>query len=223
MPSRLILLVAISLAATSPVPGEVAGLIVPGVRVGPITARTHETELSRLLPGSNPVRKLDWNEGSYRCVTELFQGSAHALTLHWRGPSPDFEDDDAVSRERCRRLPDFPSASRVEIRRDFDSAVPSMWKTVEGIGIGTSIGDLARIAGRAIDISTCPCEFGGPVFNSLGGLPTGLVISLYTPWDIDRTGRPFDPDYRLWSSDIPASLIQQFVIERLIIELRGEP
>src|SRR5271166_2376187 len=66
-------------------------LIVPGVRVGPVTARTVRGDLQRLFPQSTVGEgELELDEGMVFPATMVARGTpAESLAIVWTGPGAD--------------------------------------------------------------------------------------------------------------------------------------
>lgn len=191
-------------------------LILPGERVGLINATTTERDLMQLLPVGQVRRTLRWiGDGFYRCATEAFVGTDRALAIFWENASDEVEDDSEATRQACEALTGLARPVLIEISGEVSPFSP--WRTRQGIGIGGSLGDLARLTRDDIAVSACPCEFGGILLGDTSRLPEGLGMRVYVPWDIERSPDEFDPDYTLYLSQIPPEHRAGFVITNLSV------
>lgn len=125
---------------------EDARLIEPGLRVGPITARTREADLVRLLGPANVRREdLDIGEGEKRPGTVLFPRGNDELWLFWK--------DDAY------KAPEY-----VVITGEGTT-----WRTLEGITLGTTLDTLIRLNGRHFKLHGFAWDYSGTVASWEGG------------------------------------------------------
>lgn len=158
-------------------------IIVPGVRIGQVSAMTSEQDLIRLY-GRGAVRRGDIYiaEGESEPGTILFGGSAAELEIVWT-------DADA----RCPRY--------IVVR-----APKSPWRTAGGVAIGSPLRDVVQENGRAFTFSGFDWDYQGFVTDwrggSLEGLtarfrwPEGTTVNIH-PDSLERLGG----DVRLSSDD----------------------
>ena len=138
--------------------------IVPGQRVGAITANTSEKELIRIYGATNVKRiNVDVGEGETRPGTVLFPNDPQKkISILWR---------DAATREQ-------PESVTVRGKS-------SLWKTDRGITIGTPLKMIEELNGRPFALAGFGWDYGGTVLHANGG----QVAELGTEKGEDITGR----------------------------------
>lgn len=145
--------------------------IVPGQRVGPITARTSRDDLARLFPGATIADdEMELDEGMLSPATFVYKGEpSRQLAIVWTGKS----------------APAYPK----EIFICFESrSGPCDWQASNGIRIGTRLHDLEAKNGHPFTVAGFGWNYGGNVTSWDGGTlskwdATGsLVLTL----DADR-------------------------------------
>ena len=122
--------------------------IVPGVRFGAITARTSEADLRRIY-GRENVRdaEVGLGEGETLPGTVVFPNDkSKKIEIVWKD-------------KRRKRSPDF-----IQFYGD-----KSVWKTREGIGLGTSLKTLEKLNGRAFALAGFQWDYSGTVLSWKGG------------------------------------------------------
>ncbi len=152
----LLLAMAVGMAAAS----QNDWLIVPGKRVGPITATTSRTELERLF-GKENLR----DEKVY-----LVEGQTAPGTLVYpKNP-----------KKRLAVVWKDPGRTKIELIKLSGSV--SEWRTVDGITLGTRLSKLELINGKAITFMGFFWDYGGSVTNwnegNLDKKPYGLALQL---------------------------------------------
>lgn len=133
--------------------------IVPRVRVGAITAQTSESALKRIY-GRRNVRstKVSLGEGEYETGTVIFPNDPlRAIEILWKD-------------SRRKRLPKLIQLTGEK----------SIWKTQDGISLGTRLKELERINGKPF------------VLAGFGWDYEGTVVS----WDGGKLEREFEKDGR---------------------------
>jgi hypothetical protein len=154
--SKLSLLVATVLVATvlacaaafSPATGAADWRIIPGVRVGAITSEATEADLVRVYGRNNVRRKnISLGEGEYEPGTVIFPDE------------PDRSAEILWKDETNRRNPE-----RVRL-----SGTESLWKTAEGVGLGTTLRELERLNGRRFILAGFGWDYAGTVYSWRGG------------------------------------------------------
>jgi hypothetical protein len=196
-------------------------LVVPGLRVGPIDAMTTEAALAGLLPQGQVKRVLHAKgEGFLGCATEIFSGTPDVVTLDWKNAPAQGDLDETSFRSLCFQMLDLaePVAATIELPASGTSA----WKTAEGIGIGITVSELAEILGEAVTVLVCPCDYGGFIRDDGGRL--GEAISLWADYPVgtDKTLAwliDIANDYALLSSDIPAGMTDDFVVDKMVVTI----
>jgi hypothetical protein len=191
MRNVLLAIVALVSAAGHCQPSDMDWLIVPGERVGPITAETSEASLHALF-GAEHIRRTDvqLGEGTTTPGTVIFPDDAgRRMEIVWS--------------DSARAVPK-------EIRLTGGS---SMWRTAEGISLGSTLRDIERLnrfpfrlLGFAWDYAGTIVDCGRGRLTMLGcQQPRWLIVRL-TP---DRTAMD-QPEYnqvlgdRVFSSGHPA-------------------
>jgi hypothetical protein len=149
-------------------------LIVPEIRVGAITPRTSEFELQKIY-GLKNVRssEVDIGEGEYEPGTVLYPDNpTKTIEVLWK---------DAHEKRRPK-----------EIRLTGEKSV---WRTRQGISLGTRLKELERINGRPFELTGFSYDLAGTVVSWEGGKlekqfnKRGRVII--------RLSRSYKPIYRL--------------------------
>ena len=128
-------------------------LIVPGVRVGPITARSSESGLRRYFGWENvAITQVDIGEGDTVTGTVIFPTEgAKTLEITWK-------DRDAG------KYPD-----RVVIHGER-----SLWRTRQGITLGISLTQIEALNGGPVTIAGFGWDYGGTVIDAADGKLTFL-------------------------------------------------
>jgi hypothetical protein len=126
-------------------------LIVPGVRVGPLTASTGRADLDRIFGVSQVTdRAIDTGDGSVRAGTIVHPSDAsESLGILWVDDS--------------RTRPDQVILCYGRI------SGPCRWHTVSGIGIETSLQELEKANGRPFLVLGFERDFAGTVLSWQGG------------------------------------------------------
>ena len=103
--------------------GAAAGhdwIIVPGVRVGPVTQKSKERDLRKAFGSRNVAREMmNLGEGYFEPVLVVY-GKDPAKTLT-------FIDGDIIQ------------SAKIWICRGNEGAHPCLWRTTDGIGFGTTL------------------------------------------------------------------------------------
>jgi hypothetical protein len=122
--------------------------IVPGVRFGAITARTSEADLKRIY-GRDNVRDVEvgLGEGETMPGTVVFPNDeSKKIEIVWKD-------------QKRKRSPDF-----IQFYGDR-----SVWKTSDGIGLGTSLKVLEKLNGRGFTLAGFQWDYSGTVLSWRGG------------------------------------------------------
>ncbi len=121
-------------------------VVIPGERVGPITAETRRADLVALY-GTEALddRPIDIGEGFTEPGTVINAGSDHQVAIVWAEATSDGQP-----------LP--TSDQRPLMAKDFGAA----WQTPEGLGVGTTHQALQRILGR-FQLYGFAWDYGGTV------------------------------------------------------------
>lgn len=130
----------------TPAPRSDQWIIVPGERVGAITAATSEEDLVRLFGADHVVRRpLDSGDSVGRAGTIVLGRTLDALEILWH-------DDRYLRPERV-----------------IVGGGKTRWRTREGLTIGTTLAELTRLNGRAFRLTGFGWEGGGVVASWQGG------------------------------------------------------
>jgi tetratricopeptide (TPR) repeat protein len=139
-------------------PDKPAGLgkpwtIVPGVRVGPITNRTSESQI-RAIYGPENVRRqnIQVGEGESCPATVIYPDDPEkTVIIRWRDPS-------------FRNLPES-----VLFR-----GPRSIWKTDKGLSLGSTLKEIETINGKPFSLYGFGWDYGGTIAGAEGGILTEL-------------------------------------------------
>jgi hypothetical protein len=125
-------------------------LIVPGVRVGPVTRTSTETSLLRELGKAVVKADVDVGEGMMEPGLIVYPDDPmRRLAVVWNNEKP---------------------AHPATIFICYNSGVPlCRWRTASGIGTGTTLRDLERRNGGAFEMVVWGSDVGGNVVSYLGG------------------------------------------------------
>lgn len=153
--------------------------IIPGERVGMITARTTEAELERLYGAENlKIMRIPVAEGEEQEGVVLFPGTNKEIEIIWQAASSE-------------GTPAF-------VRITQDSTV---WKTEEGITIGSSLEALEKINGKPFNLYGFEWDYGGLVTNwNKGNLNQHFVVAL-VPQDFNALKEDMLGEMQLTSDD----------------------
>jgi uncharacterized protein with HEPN domain len=135
-------------------------LIVPGERVGPIIASTSEADLRKSFGAAAVLSKdIEIGEGVTEPGTVIYESSPDkALAVTWKD----------VSRMR----PSEVIICYGEIQGNC------LWRTADGIGIGTTLKDLERRNGGAFDLAGFGWDYAGRVTSWNGGKLSGMRLPM---------------------------------------------
>jgi hypothetical protein len=144
--------------------------IVPGERLGPVTAATTRADVPRLFPGA-PAKddEIELAEGVLEPATQVAD-----LAIVWSGKSADAHP------------------SRIFICRGRRRS-SCQWRTTDGITLGVRLDRLEQLNGRPFSISGFGFDYGGNVLSWDGGklarLDCGARLILTLDGDRGRDGR----------------------------------
>lgn len=125
------------------VQSEEPWLIVPGVNVGPITAKTSEADLTRIYGKSNIMsEELPLPDHCCEPGTVIYRDDpSKTIKITWK--------------DKNRRQ--FPGLIIISGQKK------SLWRTTQGISIGTTLKELERINGRPFVLAGWGWDYGGYV------------------------------------------------------------
>lgn len=128
-------------------------IIDPTIRVGAITPTTTEKDLISLFGADNVKRyEIDVGEGDVVEGTMLFPGTDHALTIEWKTS--------------------FANPERITIRSGS-----TVWQTVQGIKIGSTLEEVEEANGNNFKITGFEWDYPGRTVSWEGGtLPKQLQL-----------------------------------------------
>lgn len=118
--------------------------IIPGVKFGAITAKTSEAELKRIY-GEKNVQATDvgLGEGETAPGTIIYPNDEKKkIEIVWKD-------------EKSKKFPDF-----IQLTGD-----KSIWKTKDGISLGTSLKQLEIINGKSFTLAGFDWDYGGTVYS----------------------------------------------------------
>jgi hypothetical protein len=162
------LLFALSIPALAQVTND--WRIVPGERLGPVTAATARADLPRLFPGA-PAKddEIELAEGVLEPATQIAD-----LAIVWSGKNADAHP------------------SRIFICRGRRRST-CQWRTADGITLGVRLDRLEQLNGRPFSMSGFGFDYGGNVLSWSGGklarLDCGPRLILTLDGDRGRDGR----------------------------------
>ena len=127
-------------------------VIVPGVRVGPITAASVPEDLRRLFPkDAVEDEEIELDEGMLQPATLVFKKTpSEALAISWNGKGPQAHPKQIYICFGRRR-----GACR--------------WQTSGGIRVGTRLSELTAMNGKPFTVSGFGWNYGGNVLSWDGG------------------------------------------------------
>lgn len=155
--------------------------IIPGVRVGMITAATTEAELERLYGAENlKIERIPVAEGEEQEGVVLFPGTNKEIEIIWQMATSEGK-------------PAF-----VRITQDSTA-----WKTEAGITIGSSLEELEKVNGKPFTLYGFEWDYGGLVTSwNKGNFDQYFVVAL-VPQDFNALKENVLGEVQL-SSDEPS-------------------
>lgn len=175
--------------------------IVPGERIGPISAATSEADLNELF-GSDAVAvaEIYLSEGVCSPGAVVLPATPDRLEITWA--------DSARSRIAFIRI----------------AGEGSGWRTVRGVGVGTSLMELESIKGRSVEFTGFEWDFGGAMHWPAGTVERGeaaepQVLLLMDPHLADGAVPGAELDTANIFGDIPVRSDHP-IIRRLDITVR---
>lgn len=160
--------------------------IVPGERVGMITANTTEAKLQETYGADKiKIQSVPIAEGDIQEGVVLYPGTSNEIEIIWETAASE-------------GTPAF-------IRIGKDS---TQWKTSEGITVGTSLEKLEEINGKPFTFYGFEWDYGGLVMDWNGGkLTSNLVIAL-VPQNFEAMGDDMLGEVQLSSDDPKVRALQ---------------
>ncbi|HYP51251.1 MAG TPA: hypothetical protein VEQ34_09945 [Pyrinomonadaceae bacterium] len=146
LPVRVCFAVGFFIAGVGSLHAQNPYLVVPGVKVVAITRRSSEADLKRIY-GQKNVRRAEVGigEGETMPGTVIYpDDSTRTVHIIWKD-------------EQRRR---FPQSIHLG---------GNVWKTAQGIGLGTSLRQLERLNGRAFTLSGFGWDYSGTIDSWKGG------------------------------------------------------
>jgi len=147
--------------------------LVPGVRVGPITAATVRDDLARLFPsGAVEDDEIELDEGMLQPATFVYRKDpSQTLAISWNGKGPQARPKQIFVCHGLRRG-------------------PCRWRAAGGIAMGARLSDLEALNGRPFTVSGFGYNYGGNVLTWDGGKLEKLDCNgrLILTLDGERTG-----------------------------------
>jgi hypothetical protein len=182
-------------------------LIVPDTRIGPVRRGTTERALTQLLGEERVVRR-EAHIGEGFCATgsRLYPGTPEELEVLW---------SDSTYSE--------PAAARVAGAR-------SRWRTSRGVGVGTSLSELERVAGAPVEFGGFGWDYGGgATWTESTAEASGTIVLELAPNPDSSSVVASDPRYseilgeRTVRSDHPLIRRLDVRVERLTVRLGRWP
>lgn len=134
-------------------------LIVPGVRVGPVTATSTEASLIKQLGRDTVKQQVDLGEGDFEPGLVIYKDDpTRRLEIVWNADVP--------------AHPEY-----VFICRDANYPLPHCrWRTAGGVTLGTTLKELARANGKPFKMVVWGSDVGGHVLFDGGTLDHGTTL-----------------------------------------------
>ncbi len=189
-----LLICALGLVQTKAVAQANDWLIVPGVRIGPLTASSARADLGRIFGAASiSDRAIDMGEDNSRPGTVVYADDpSRTLAIVWK--------------DEARTRPE-----QVLVCYGIPRGAPCRWRTASGIGMNISLLDLENANGRPFLLLGLERDFAGTVMSWEGGKltleleGTGRLVLRLSP-KTDEEGR-FRP--RLNPSEEAAALAER--------------
>ncbi len=174
-------------------------IIEPGKSLGPITRDTSEQDLIRLFGAQNVNQTtIDIGEGETQEVTEIFPDDpSKAATIFWL---------DA----KTRKTPSGISIHRID-SDNANNQRESMWKTREGITVGTSLKTIEKLNGRPFRMFGFGWDNGGLVSDCNGGRLTELGVETKNGIEKRTLNLNLVPDPKLYGTPAYARVVGEKV------------
>jgi hypothetical protein len=135
-------------------------LIEPGVRVGPITRTSSEADLRKSFgPEAVKAKDIEIGEGQTEPGTVIYETAPDkTLAVLWK--------------DKSRTHPD-----RVMICNG-DSSAKCVWRTADGIGIGTTLKELEQRNGKPFELMGFNWDYAGNIMSWNDGKMKGFGLSM---------------------------------------------
>lgn len=147
---RKIWLIFLFTTALFPQSREHDSIIVPGVRVGPVTRTSTEKSLLRTFGRLAATGNIGVGEGVDEPGLVLYpSNSSRRLEITWNNSQP-------------------PHPAMVFVCRSI-TVTPCQWRTARGIGIGTTLRELEKLNGGPFEIVGWGSDVGGNLTSFQGG------------------------------------------------------
>lgn len=154
-------------------------LIVPGERIGMVTASTTEAAVEKAYGKENiELKSLNVGEGEQREGVLVFPGTNNELEIIWELEA------------------DIGNPAFVRLGKEN-----SDWKTPEGIGVGTTLEKLEELNGRPFTFYGFEWDYGGLVSDWNGGNLSPYLIIALIPQNFDKLGKELLGEVQLSSDD----------------------
>ncbi len=157
-------------------PLAVDNLIVPGVRVGPVTSTSTETSLIQLLGRNAAKENVHVGEGNFEPGLVIYKNDpTRRLEVVWN-----------------RDVPAHPSYVFI-CPSSLGTHPPCRWRTADGIGMGTTLKELERLNGKPFKMVVWGSDVGGGVSFDSGALSVFDGSLEREPWNRDRLFLRLEP------------------------------
>jgi hypothetical protein len=170
--------------------------IVPGQRLGAVTAKTTPAELRKVYGANARIGWFNTGEGRFYGA-ELFANRPDYVRLYFD--------------EKTRR-----KIESAEILADN-----SPWRTADGVGVGSPLAAVERANGGPVTIGVYEGEGGGyRIVSTLGGkLPKGLILHFFGEVP-EAHAKRYGAEAGVRSDD-PAARAAKFAVYRVFVSLDG--
>jgi len=160
-------------------------LIVPGVRVGPVTRASTEISLIELLGKDAVQQSVDLGEGFFQPGLVIYKDDpSRRLEIVWNLDVP--------------AHPWYVFICRI----DLTAPPPCRWRTADGVGMGTTLKELERLNGKPFRMLIWGSDGGGNVASFDGGALASFDFDR-EPWNSDRLILRLEPRTDAKGYDLP--------------------
>jgi hypothetical protein len=163
-------------------------LIVPGVRIGPVTRTGTEISLIELLGRDAVQQNVEFGEGDSQPGLVIYKDDpTRRLEIVWN-----------------RDVPAHPWYVFI-CRSDLTAPPPPCrWRTADGVGMGTTLKELERLNGKPFRMVIWGADAGGNVVSFDGGALASFDGGFQRePWNSDRLILKLEPRTDEKGNDIP--------------------
>jgi hypothetical protein len=162
-------------------------LVVPGVRVGPVSRTSTEISLIELLGNDAIKQNVEFGEGESQPGLVIYKDDpSRRLEIVWN-----------------RDVPAHPWYVFI-CRSDLTAPPPPCrWRTADGVGMGTALKELERLNGKPFTMVIWGSDAGGNVVSFDGGALVSFDGRIERePWNFDRLVLRLEPHTHEGRGDI---------------------